>query len=44
LTGALVGAQVGLDGIPARFLDGLENASELIGLALQLGEQAEREP
>ncbi len=41
LTGALVGAQVGLSGIPQRFLDGLENAAELIALAKQLGEQAE---
>ena len=41
LTGALVGAQVGLSGIPPRFLDGLENSAELIGLAKQLGEQAE---
>ncbi len=41
LTGALVGAQVGLAGIPQRFLDGLENPAELIPLASQLGEQAE---
>jgi ADP-ribosylglycohydrolase len=40
LTGALVGAQVGLSGIPQRFLDGLENAAELIALAKQLGDQA----
>jgi ADP-ribosylglycohydrolase len=40
LTGALVGAQVGLSGIPQRFLDGLENASELFALASRLGEQA----
>jgi ADP-ribosylglycohydrolase len=40
LTGALVGAQVGLAGIPQRFLDGLEHAAELITLAKQLGEQA----
>ncbi|MEA3187820.1 MAG: hypothetical protein QOD99_1650 [Chthoniobacter sp.] len=39
-TGALVGAQVGLSGIPQRFLDGLENAAELITLAKQLGKQA----
>ena len=38
LTGALVGAQVGLSGIPQRFLDGLENAAELIALTRQLGE------
>jgi ADP-ribosylglycohydrolase len=42
LTGALVGAQVGLSRIPRRFLDGLENSAELIALARQLGEQAER--
>lgn len=41
LTGALTGAQVGLSGIPQRFLDGLENSGELIALANQLGEQAE---
>jgi len=40
LTAALVGAQVGLTGIPSRFLDGLEKSSELIALARQLGEQA----
>jgi len=43
LTGALVGAQVGLAGIPQRFLDGLENTSELTRLAGKLGEQAELE-
>ena len=43
LTGALVGAQTGLAGIPRRFLDGLENASVLADLALRLGDQAERE-
>jgi ADP-ribosylglycohydrolase len=41
LTGALVGAQVGLSRIPKRFLDGLENSSELTALAKKLGEQAE---
>ena len=40
LTGALVGAQVGLVGIPPRFLDGLENSAELLALAGRLGEQA----
>ncbi len=39
LTGALVGAQVGLDGIPARFIDGLENGQELLALAKTLGTQ-----
>jgi ADP-ribosylglycohydrolase len=36
LTGALVGAQVGLSGIPKRFLDPLENGPELIMLAKRL--------
>jgi ADP-ribosylglycohydrolase len=40
LTGALAGAQAGLSGIPGRFLEGLDNSSELIALARQLGEQA----
>lgn len=43
LTGALVGAQVGLLGIPQRFLDGLEKSSELTALVRQLGEQAARQ-
>lgn len=42
LTGALVGAQVGLAGIPKRFIQGLENAEELLSLAQQLAEQAQR--
>lgn len=42
LTGALVGAQVGLAGIPQRFIQGLENAEELLALAQTLGEQAAR--
>jgi ADP-ribosylglycohydrolase len=41
LTGALAGAQVGLSGIPQRFIDGLENAPELVSLANKLGIQAE---
>ena len=40
LTGALAGAQVGLSGIPARFLDGLERADELRKLALAVARQA----
>jgi len=40
LTGAVVGAQVGLAAIPRRFLDGLENAGALVGLAGQLALQA----
>jgi ADP-ribosylglycohydrolase len=41
LTGALVGAQVGLSGIPERFLTGLEDHRELVTLARQLGRCAE---
>jgi ADP-ribosylglycohydrolase len=37
LTGALVGAQVGLSGIPERFVDGLEKHDELVALAKSLG-------
>ena len=40
LTGALVGAQVGLSGIPARFLDGLTGSDELLALSAQLAELA----
>lgn len=40
LTGTLVGAQVGLSGIPARFVDGLEKGEELKALAVRLAEQA----
>jgi ADP-ribosylglycohydrolase len=36
LTGALVGAQVGLSGIPPRFLDGLDEGETLRRLALDL--------
>ncbi len=36
LAGALVGAQVGLEGIPQRFIDGLEHAEALCGLAREL--------
>jgi ADP-ribosylglycohydrolase len=36
LTGALVGAQTGLAGIPRRFLNGLEDAGTLVTLALDL--------
>jgi len=41
LTGALVGAQAGLSGIPRRFLDGLEDAEGLLALAGRIAEQAE---
>jgi hypothetical protein len=40
LTGALVGAQIGWSGIPQRFIEGLENHSELVSLAEKLGELA----
>lgn len=43
LTGALVGAQVGLSGIPQRFIDGLEHGQELLALAKKLGELAQRQ-
>jgi ADP-ribosylglycohydrolase len=36
LTGALVGAQVGLAGIPQRFIDGLAESAELLQLAHDL--------
>jgi len=36
LTGALVAAQTGFSGIPQRFLDGLEEATELYKLAMDL--------
>ncbi|MHB1677356.1 MAG: ADP-ribosylglycohydrolase family protein [Sulfuriferula sp.] len=40
LTGALVGAQVGLEGIPQRFIDGLENGEAWLALAKKLGTQS----
>ncbi len=43
LTGALVGGQVGLSGIPARFLDGLEDSENLTALAKRLSAQASGE-
>ena len=43
LTGALVGAQVGLSGIPERFIEGLQNHRELVRLARLLGDLAEGE-
>lgn len=39
LTGALVGAQVGLSGIPERFLDGLSDGPEILNLTEQLTSQ-----
>lgn len=41
LTGALTGAQVGLSGIPKRFLEGVDNANELIKLAESLASDIE---
>ena len=43
LTGALVGAQVGFSGIPHRFIEGLENGTELTELARRLGNRAEEQ-
>ena len=40
LTGALTGAQVGLSGIPQRFLDGLENVDDRRKMATELALQA----
>ena len=40
LTGALVGAQVGLSAIPARFLQGLQHGAEITGLAQQIATAA----
>jgi hypothetical protein len=39
LTGSLVGAQVGLSGIPPWFIDGLNDREELVLLAIRLAEQ-----
>jgi hypothetical protein len=36
LTGALAGAQVGLSGIPQRFIDGLTEGREIVDLARRL--------
>ncbi len=41
LAGALVGAQVGLSGIPKRFVEGLEDSAGLCRLAQELAEQVE---
>ena len=37
LTGALIGAQTGIDGIPARFIDGLTDKDALLAKVLALG-------
>lgn len=42
LTGALSGALVGIDSIPRRFIEGLENGAELEAKARRLGHLAER--
>lgn len=39
LTGALVGAQVGINGIPYRFIEGLNEKEELLKLAKHLAKQ-----
>jgi len=44
LTGALAGAQVGLSGIPQRFLDGLEEGETLRQLAVDLATQVGTPP
>jgi ADP-ribosylglycohydrolase len=41
LTGALVGAQVGLSGIPKRFIEGLEDSAGLCRLAQELADKVE---
>lgn len=41
LTGALVGAQTGLSGIPGRFIEGLEEGAALLELAGELAGQVE---
>ncbi len=40
LTGALVGAQAGLKGIPRRYIDGLHNGKEIVSLAVRVAEKA----
>jgi ADP-ribosylglycohydrolase len=42
LTGALVGAQVGLSRIPKRFLDGLEESADLCRLAVELAARVDK--
>jgi ADP-ribosylglycohydrolase len=41
LTGSLVGAQVGLSGIPKRFLEGLNDREELLSLTVKLAQSRE---
>lgn len=40
LTGALVGAQVGLSGIPRRFVEGLADSAAILGLAEKVAADA----
>jgi hypothetical protein len=40
-SGSAAAAQVGLSGIPERFINGLQNHDELVSLAHLLGELAE---
>ena len=44
LAGALAGAQVGLRGIPARFVEGLTNGEEIVRLAKRLAADAAAAP
>ena len=44
LTGALVGAQVGLSGIPPRFLHGLDEGETLQRYAMDLASQVGASP
>ncbi len=41
LTGALMGAQVGLSGIPSRFIEGLTDGEEIVALAKQISRAGE---
>lgn len=43
LTGALVGAQTGLSGIPERFINGLSRGDEILRLAREVAQQAANE-
>ena len=43
LTGALVGAQVALQGVPRRFITGLRDAKRYLALAVELEQWAVRQ-
>ncbi|MDJ0782127.1 MAG: ADP-ribosylglycohydrolase family protein [Desulfosarcinaceae bacterium] len=43
LTGALSGAQTGLSGIPARFITGLKNHQQWVGLAIEIARNGARD-